>query len=360
MQSAAAGHQVTGNPADVVGALCADSHPGSYTGQDAYTGRLIAHAPEVAGCVTSGEGKRYDVETTTMVAHSLRAEGFDASEDGTGRGVPLVPAAMAIQERAVCENPDAGPDGVGVRDDGQAYTLEARATVQAVAFAQNSRDEVRVQGGDGQVVGSLAAEPGMKQTTYIAFSAKDHAGDAGEVSPTLRSGGHSKSHANGGVMPAVAIPINADALRGEGTAKTPSADAEGRVRLRDPGLGVGGDGDPAGTVAAAGPGAVAFQASQSGMRVGEAHATLDSHNGSRRHHGAVVGMQVRRLTPTECERLQEFPDGYTLITVRGKPAADGPRYKALGNSMHTGTMRWIGTRIALVEGLVPLEQEVAA
>ena len=57
------------------------------------------------------------------------------------------------------------------------------------------------------------------------------------------------------------------------------------------------------------------------------------------------GMQVRRLTPRECERLQGFPDDYTAITYRGKPAADGPRYKALGNSMAVPVMRWIGQQL---------------
>ena len=56
-------------------------------------------------------------------------------------------------------------------------------------------------------------------------------------------------------------------------------------------------------------------------------------------------MSVRRLTPRECERLQGFPDDYTLIPYRNKPAADGPRYKALGNSMAVPVMRWIGERI---------------
>lgn len=56
---------------------------------------------------------------------------------------------------------------------------------------------------------------------------------------------------------------------------------------------------------------------------------------------------VRRLTPRECERLQGFPDDWTLITYRGKPASDGPRYKALGNSMAVNVMRWLGARIAL-------------
>ncbi len=61
------------------------------------------------------------------------------------------------------------------------------------------------------------------------------------------------------------------------------------------------------------------------------------------------GMSVRRLTPKECERLQGFPDGYTDVTYRKKPAADGPRYKALGNSMAVPVMAWIGKRIAEVE-----------
>src|SRR3546814_769262 len=50
----------------------------------------------------------------------------------------------------------------------------------------------------------------------------------------------------------------------------------------------------------------------------------------------VVASAVRRLTPRECERLQGFPDDWTAIQYRGKPAADGPRYKALGNSMEIG------------------------
>ncbi len=60
---------------------------------------------------------------------------------------------------------------------------------------------------------------------------------------------------------------------------------------------------------------------------------------------------VRRLTPTECERLQGFPDGWTDVPYRGKPAADGPRYKALGNSMAVPVMAWIGRRIEMVERL---------
>ena len=69
-------------------------------------------------------------------------------------------------------------------------------------------------------------------------------------------------------------------------------------------------------------------------------------------HGVTQAMTVRRLTPRECERLQGFPDDYTLIPWRKKAAGDcpdGPRYKALGNSMAVNCMAWIGERIAAVE-----------
>lgn len=65
---------------------------------------------------------------------------------------------------------------------------------------------------------------------------------------------------------------------------------------------------------------------------------------------AMVANEVRRLTPRECERLQGFPDDYTLIPWRGRPAEecpDGPRYKALGNSKAVPVVRWIGERILL-------------
>lgn len=76
-----------------------------------------------------------------------------------------------------------------------------------------------------------------------------------------------------------------------------------------------------------------------------------THEGTtfRMHNCVGRGGVVRRLTPTECERLQGFPDGWTDIPYRGGPAADGPRYKALGNSMAVPVMRWIGERIAQVD-----------
>jgi len=261
----------------------------------------------VAGTIASrttaggGLGTDFDLSGGLQIAHSLRAEGFDASEDGTGRGTPLVAAALtsrpyadqaadesklvayqchgsnvgpmgtlrsgnsnetggvpflaastgnrahclnaggmgrqdyetetmvvAIQERAVSTNPNNGPQGSGFREDGKAYTLEARNKVQAVAFSGRNRGD------------------------------------------------------------------------------------DGRGYDRPPNI----TGAVAGTVDTVKPGNVA---------------------------GPTIG--VRRLTPRECERLQGFPDDWTLVLHRGKPAADGPRYKAIGNSMAVPVMRWIGKRI---------------
>jgi DNA (cytosine-5)-methyltransferase 1 len=100
--------------------------------------------------------------------------------------------------------------------------------------------------------------------------------------------------------------------------------------------------------------AIAFRENQRGevQYVDPPHA-LASGGGKpgQGYCGVQQAMAVRRLTPRECERLQGFPDDYTLVTYRNKPAADGPRYKALGNSMAVPVMRWIGERIASVDSV---------
>jgi DNA (cytosine-5)-methyltransferase 1 len=177
-----------------------------------------------ARCLTrgSGGGQRYNAETETFVAHALRAEGFDASEDGTGRGTPLVPVsftggASECLSMEDCAHPVTGRNG----------------------------------------------DPGM-----IAF-------DVAQITS-----------------------------------------AANRTRC-EPGLPV---------------------------------STLSKD--SRMH---VASSAVRRLTPRECERLQGFPDDYTLIPWRKGMAPDGPRYKALGNSMAVPVMAWIGRRIEAVEALSSTE-----
>jgi hypothetical protein len=84
--------------------------------------------------------------------------------------------------------------------------------------------------------------------------------------------------------------------------------------------------------------------------------TIGSSASDSNHIGAVLhSMAIRRLTPKECERLQGFPDDWTKIPYRNKPAdqcPDGPRYKACGNSMAVPVMRWIGERINLIESML--------
>ena len=174
----------------------------------------------IARCLT-GHPSRSDWETETFIAHTLRAEGHDASEGGTGRGVPLVAASLT------------SGTGNGARPSG------------------------RLQEDD---------------TNLVAFGWQNSASQGDSVSdttaPTLDKSKHS---------------------------------------------------------------AVAFAQNQ--------------------------GAAVRRLTPRECERLQGFPDDYTLIPYRRGMAKDGPRYRALGNSMAVPVMRWIGRRISVVDmSLTALER----
>lgn len=80
------------------------------------------------------------------------------------------PAVMSLQGDGSSSN--GNQNGCGYSDDGSAYTLNSRDK-QAIAFAQNTRDEVRLFGGDGQTVGALAAQPGMKQTSYVVSHERD-------------------------------------------------------------------------------------------------------------------------------------------------------------------------------------------
>ena len=136
------------------------------------------------------------------------------------------------------------------------------------------------------------------------------------------------SRSGGGVKPAVAIHENQ-------RAELSLNDTVGSLKV---GGGKPGQGYPA----------VAFTCSEQANGFAwelDAQVPNDSRNIQQ---GIRSGMAVRRLTPLECERLQGFPDHYTRIGAR---TPDGPRYKALGNSMAVPVMRWLGQRIAMVEAL---------
>ncbi len=135
-------------------------------------------------------------------------------------------------------------------------------------------------------------------------------------------------------------------------------DANGRRKDRPNGGMYVNETDQAKTVTAGGDRStyIAFEPGSIARNAGPRHLTetsptLRAEMGDNRP-AIMTEAAIRRLTPRECERLQGFPDDYTLIPYRGKPAADGPRYKALGNSMHTGTMRWLGERIKKVEKIM--------
>ena len=118
---------------------------------------------------------------------------------------------------------------------------------------------------------------------------------------------------------AMAIPIHDQATRHSGK-RAANQDGKGN------GLGIGQAGDPMNTLTAGDKHAVAYQGQEPDLE----------------------SMVVRRLTPVECERLQGFPDGWTMIPWRGKEAEscpDSPRYKAIGNSMAVPVMNWIGRRL---------------
>ena len=157
------------------------------------------------------------------------------------------------------------------------------------------------------------------------------------ISPTCTADYHN---------PAVCIPINEMVA------------TRGKALGRGTGFCVGADGDPANTLSRAHPHAVATFPNGHCICMADDNAKAaidDDMCGSLKIGGSapVVPPQeaiVRRLMPVECERLQGFPDGYTDIEFRGKPASDTARYKALGNSMAVPCMRWIGERIAMVEG----------
>ena len=267
---------------------------------------------------------------------------------GTGGGnTPLVQQPFRKVRRAQTDSDfetwekDETANTINCFDVGDVRSTNVVA--QPIAFQQNTRDEVRYINGDGSIVGALSASSGMKQTNYLAqpiavdwrtaqidqgitqtlktdlakmsgpciavdtynYTTNDH------TTQTIRSQSDTE-HIGAVLQP---IPINTMTMLGR-----PSDDKNPRM-----GLGIGNPGEPQNTL-------------------------TKTHS-----HAVATGMAIRRLTPKECERLQGFPDDWTKIPYRNKPAdqcPDGPRYKACGNSMAVPVMRWIGQRIQLIEKMM--------
>jgi DNA (cytosine-5)-methyltransferase 1 len=186
----------------------------------------------------------------------------------------------------------------------------------------------------------------------MAFSAKDYGGDVQEnICPTLRAGNSDASHANSGNWMGVCYPLD---LRNAGR------DPEKHDEQNRQGVGTGDDGEPSPTLSQAFvPGvAVAFEPryytrGQGGAKGDEIIGALNAqfYGSSDKAPHDMRGLQVRRLMPSEYDVLQGFKKDYTLIPVGNKMAADGPRYKALGNSKAVPVVQWLGRRIEKVHAL---------
>lgn len=225
----------------------------------------------------------------------LRYANDDVSQTLTARARTGGNQVPLVQVQPLVFNPNAG---IMEKGGGFALSEDVTPTLKtdhnpAVAFASNQRDEVR----ELEVAGALAAQPGIKQQTYICRAdGQANAMTSVDMAPTLTS--HAKKD------PPLIYPAE-DSI------------GEDALIQRD------------------------------------MSATLSTHNTQTLITGGREkrSLTVRRLTPRECERLQGFPDDYTDIPYRNKEhAPDGPRYKALGNSMAVPVMRWIGERIRMVEG----------
>lgn len=226
------------------------------------------------------------------------------------------------------------------RADSEAFilagTLNANGKAAGSATNQDAEAGLLVVHGtqDPGVSDSLAFALGRNngQENVLAFTCKDYGADTGPISPTLRAMNHAGSHANAGGQVAVCITgeithtLKAEEFDG-------SEDGTGRGQ---PIVAAFAENSRAELRYENGDGAIAGSLSGGGGKAGQGMPS------------AQIGSSVRRLTPTECERLQGFPDNYTLIAWRGKApidCPDGPRYKAIGNSKAVPVVRWLGMRI---------------
>jgi site-specific DNA-cytosine methylase len=275
---------------ETVGALCADTHPGAYSGQDAYTGRLI---PQPIGY-------RWQNNETGLV------------QDGTAPSCRASTGSSGFHEMN--------------------HPVVLQPFTKAKRAQSNSDDETWVDGQVNQTL-SLFDQGDTRATTAVV----NMQGSKSNACVSTDGTSFTLNAMHGHDVHAVAFK--------------PGQSAAART--------IGAQEEVACTVEAGGGGnnkqAVAFQQNQIGeVRCGNISGTINTNSNAsgRNTPMAMQAMTVRRLTPRECERLQGFPDDWTLIPWRGKPAdqcPDGPRYKALGNSMAVNCMEWIGERIDMIE-----------
>ncbi len=286
---------------------------------------------------------------TGSTAHALTAScNKGATEDGTGRGTPIVIDRAAFNQGVnaqyephieATETMDTliskGPHAVGVP-----YRKAKRAS-------SDQDDETWVEADKANTLNLF--DLGDTRTTHaIVEPSKPFCAD---VAPTITSSGPPFSRTGNERTEAEALVVQpqpiafqpGNLVRRAGA--DPSTEAFPTIKCDA--------GDQAPHVAYP----VAFDAFN--QTVSDTAQTINAARTGIQHVGGVFNpsqaMAVRRLTPEECEALQGFPKGYSRIPWKGKPASecpDGPRYKACGNSMAVPVMAWVGQRIAEVDKLI--------
>ena len=237
------------------------------------------------------------------VTHALTGEGFDASEDGTGRGTPLV-AAVAPCLQSACNDYSRADGFVAIPFD----------TTQITSAANYSRPAP----GDACHPIAAGAHP-----PAIAFSITPEGGQGEDLRATEVNVAPALGSKNEGV-PGYDRGVRIVDLQNTRVGK----DVAGALDTSRPSRGGG--------QAVLSPALTTNDPSRS-PQAREVTAQVEAVHSS--------SMAVRRLTPVECARLQGFPDDY--LDIPG--AKDGPKYRALGNSMAVPVMAWIGKRIDVVD-----------
>lgn len=257
------------------------------------------------------------------------------------------PAAVLFEPRGLQGHPSArgearedvaAPLTAGTRSNG-GYRNDADTADNLIAFAQNSRSEVRAIGGDGQIVGALSAAPGAQQQTYLAFGGNNQ---AGPIDVATARNAHAGPHGR--------LDFESETFVVQPTAYRVTGN-DGAYSTGDAVGALGTMTDPTAQVVAYGISSDAVDRSgegdgSAGQRAGLGIVEDASPSLRARATNSVASRAgVRRLLPVETERLQGFPDGWTDIVHRGKPAADGNRYKAIGNSMAVPVLGWLLDRV---------------
>jgi DNA (cytosine-5)-methyltransferase 1 len=309
-----------------VGALCADTHPGAYSGQDAYTGRLI---PQIVGSIDCRIGAQnaqaghmlpmfYDMKQHHNPQPSDTVQ-LTTSNCATVRGdTPLV-QPIPLNSMNCFRSPDADPStGCGIGESGEAMFTITKTNSHAVAQPIPIHDQATRHAGKN-------GDKTMGKGNGLGI------GQPGDPMNTLTKG---DSHA---------VAYNISPGKGELKDDIHVTDAHVSKTIdasaSNPAMHQGGS-------AIVQPVHCVDMGANKGLNGGGILKELSQPLGTNESHAIQQAMAVRRLTPVECERLQGFPDNYSNIPWRkAAESPDGPRYKALGNSWAVPVVAWIGQRI---------------